>query len=120
MMHARIIDATGGSHGLRDPGLLHSLVSRPKTSFGSKEMYNTVFKKSAVYLESPIKYHVFVDGNKRISIVAASRFLYMNGYRLSAKEGEIEKLVLRIIKEKLDIDNIANWLEENSISIKAT
>ena len=60
-IHNEIINKTDGSHGIRDVGLLISLTERPKAIFGGKEFYKTVFKKAAVYLESLVKYHVFLD-----------------------------------------------------------
>ena len=63
VVHAQVVDETGGLHGIRDMGLLLSLIERPKTSFGGSESYRGVFTKAAVYLESLATYHVFVDGN---------------------------------------------------------
>lgn len=111
VIHARIIDETGGSHGIRDTGLLISLSERPKTSFGGKEMYPGIFEKTAVYLESLVEYHVFIDGNKRTSIAAAARFLFLNGYALRAGNKEVERFVLGVAKEKLNLETIAAWFQ---------
>lgn len=77
MIHAKIIDETGGAHGIREIGLLVSATERPKASFGGTELYPTLFPKAAAYLESLARYHVFVDGNKRTSIAASNRFLFI-------------------------------------------
>jgi death on curing protein len=74
-IHARIVDKTGGSQGIRDIGLLQSVVERPKTKLSGQEMYLDVFSKAAATQEALAKYHVFVDGNKRTSVSAATRFL---------------------------------------------
>ena len=111
VIHARIIDEVGGSHGVRDFGLLQSIVHKPQTRVFGKDLYPNVFIKAAVYLESIASYHIFIDGNKRTSITVASRFLYQNGYKLTVKEGEIEPFVLKVVVEKLSIKEIAHWLE---------
>ncbi|MBI3305432.1 type II toxin-antitoxin system death-on-curing family toxin [Candidatus Parcubacteria bacterium] len=69
-IHSEIIDQTGGLHGVRDAGLLASILERPKTAFGGKEMHRGLFKKAAVYMEGLARYHVFTDGNKRTAIAA--------------------------------------------------
>lgn len=117
VIHARIIDETGGSHGIRDSSLLISLTQRPKTSFGGKEMYVGIFEKAAVYLESLVRYHVFVDGNKRTGIATSARFLFLNGYILNVNNTEVERFVLEIAKEKLNLETIAVWFRKHTARI---
>ena len=118
IIHAKIIDETGGLHGIRDTGLLASLSERPKTQYGGKELYQGVFKKTAIYLESIIQYHVFLDGNKRTAISVSARFLFINGYILETNNKELEKFVLRVAIEKLDTEKIAEWFKKNSKKIR--
>ena len=114
VIHARIVDATGGAHGVRDVGLLLSLCERPKTSFGGKQMYPSVFAKAGVLCESLATYHVFVDGNKRTALAAATRFLHVNGYILHATNADAVKIILGVATKKLDISGITNWLKTHS------
>lgn len=114
IIHAKIIEETGGLHGVRDVGLLISLTERPKAGFGGKELYRGVFKKAAVYLESLAHYHVFIDGNKRTGITASARFLFLNDSELSASNKELEQFVLEVVVKKLDLETIANWLKKHS------
>ncbi len=114
VIHALIVDEIGGTHGLRDLHLLQSLVERPKSSFGGKEMYATVFEKAAVYVESLARYHVFVDGNKRTSIAVAGRFLWMNGYELIASDQDVELFVLRVAQKQVVWEDIIEWFKKNS------
>lgn len=115
-----VVDETGGSHGLREESIVSSVVESPRQKVFGKELHNSVFNKAAVYARDIIMNHPFVDGNKRTGIICAGVFLENNGHKIIGTNKELEKLVLRIIKEKLDIDNIANWLEENSTPIKAS
>jgi len=114
VIHAEIINETGGAHGVRDVGLLISLSERPRTAFGGKEVYKTVFDKAAAYLESLARYHVFVDGNKRTGIAISARFLFLNGFELIASNKEVEVFTLRAATQRLDISVMANWLTRHS------
>jgi death-on-curing family protein len=80
-LHARLITETGGSHGVRDLGLLQSAIARPQASFEDADLYPDLFTQAAALLDSLIRNHPFVDGNKRTVITAASFFLWVNGLR---------------------------------------
>jgi death on curing protein len=116
IIHARLIDTSGGTHGLRDVGLFKSILEKPKLVLQDKEVYMSLFLKAAVYFESFAQFHVFVDGNKRTAIASALRFLYNNGFLLNIEEGELEPFVIRAIVEKWDIYKIAEWFEIKSVA----
>lgn len=118
VIHARLVEETSGSHGVRDTHLLQSLIERPKTEFGGTQLYLTVFEKAAAYLEAILQYHVFIDGNKRTGITVAARFLFVSGYELTATNKELEEFVLSVVVHKLDIKTIASWLKHHSKSTK--
>ncbi len=117
VLHARVVAKTGGSQGIRDVHLLASLTERPRASFGGKEMFPSIFEKAASYLESLAKYHVFVDGNKRTAITASARFLFLNGYRFTASNKEVENFVLRVAQEQVDLAEIAEWFKDHAIEL---
>lgn len=119
VLHSEIIDATGGSHGVRDVGLLAAIVDKPKATFGGNDLYPDVFTKVAVYLESIVNYHVFVDGNKRTGITACARFLYQNGYNLTATNKEMEIFVLSVATGNKEISSIVVWLKKHTTKIRA-
>ena len=81
-IHSRLVDTTGGSHGILDIGLLQSAVSRPKATFEGKDLYPDVLRKAAALMESLARNRPFVDGNKRTAITSAAIFMGMNGHRL--------------------------------------
>lgn len=113
-IHSMIVDETGGSHGLRDRGALQAIVELPKQSFGGKPLYEGIFSKAAVYSRGVIMNHPFIDGNKRTGMTAATIFLRDNGYKFAAQKGEIEKMALKIIKDGLEIEEIAKWLKNHT------
>ena len=112
-MHALVIDETGGSHGVRDVGLLASIVHRPQARFGGKELHKGVHTKAAMLLEAIINYHVFVDGNKRTGLIAAGRFLAVNGYKLASTNKELEHLALAVSTKEMKVKKIAAWLKKH-------
>ncbi len=118
VLHSIVVDETSGSHGVRDLELLKSIVHKPQSRFGGKDLYDGIFKKAAVILESIANYHVFVDGNKRTSFACAARFLYINGYEIIATNKDVEDTVVKVATKEIDIDMLEKWLKKNSCKLK--
>jgi death-on-curing protein len=113
-LHARLIEETGGSHGVRDLGLLLSAVGRPQASFEGQDLYPDACSKAAALLDSLIRNHPFIDGNKRTGIAAATIFLLRNGCRLSASNEDLERLALAVAKSSMTLDEITHWLRSRT------
>lgn len=118
IIHARIIDETGGAHGIRDINLVASMLGRPKMSFGGKELYPGIFDKAAAYFESCAMNHAFIDGNKRTAIALAARFLYLNNYEVVVSNKNMETFVLNAVVKKYDLHKVAVWFKKYSKKIK--
>ncbi|MBI2086805.1 MAG: type II toxin-antitoxin system death-on-curing family toxin [Candidatus Zambryskibacteria bacterium] len=118
VIHSEVIDETGGLHGIRDVSLFLSIIKKSQSRFGGKDLYKGVFKKAAVYLESFVQYHIFLDGNKRTGAISAARFLYVNGYELSATNKDLENFVIQVVVKKLDLNIITAWLKKHSRKLK--
>ncbi|MBI1888716.1 MAG: type II toxin-antitoxin system death-on-curing family toxin [Candidatus Spechtbacteria bacterium] len=118
VIHAQVINETGGLHGIREVGLLVSLSERPKIKLYGKILYADVFVKAAIYLESLVRYHVFADGNKRTAFVTSARFLHLNGFDMEVSNKVAEKFMRRVAMGKLTIETIAKWLKDNSLALK--
>jgi death-on-curing protein len=110
VVHALVIDETTGSHGVREAGLLQSIVERPKAAFGGTEVHPNIFAKAAALSEAIVNYHVFVDGNKRTGLVAMARFLEVNGYVLQAENKELENTMVAVATKKLLLEEFAEWI----------
>lgn len=119
VLHALVVDATGGSHGVREVELLASIAHKPSATFSGKDLYPDLFHKAAVLLEAIVNYHVFIDGNKRTSLIATARFLHINGYQLTASNAETETIVLAVASKSMGIEALVIWLKENSEHIRA-
>ena len=98
LLHEKIIDKTGGIKGIRDIGLLEMAVNSSFASFGGEDLYKTLEEKAKQLCNSLIRNHPFLDGNKRIGILAMLVFLDLNGKKLNITNEEIVSLGLRIAK----------------------
>lgn len=116
-IHARVVSATGGSHGVRDLGLLQSALARPSAAFEGNEMYPDVFSKAAALMHSLIKNHPFLDGNKRTSIVCAGIFLRLNGWKLTVPQDDLVAFVLDTTIADIEIDELAQRLRSISVPV---
>lgn len=113
-LHARLIEETGGSHGVRDVALLESAVARPQATFDGVDLYPDLFYKAAALMDSLIRNHPFIDGNKRTGIAAAALFLRQNSRYLTATNSELEAFTLYVTESRPDVSEIAAWLETHS------
>ncbi len=113
-VHTDQIERYGGSHGLRDLGLLESAVFRPQSSFDGEDLYPSIFHKAASLLHSLIMNHPFVDGNKRTATATTLLFLEMNNYSLEVKQKNLVQFILQIEKEDMKVEEISSWLSKNS------
>jgi len=113
-IHDRILEASGGLHGIRDMGILFSVAERPKTSLMGDEMYPDVFTKAAAYLEALAVYHVFADGNKRTALAVTSVFLEANGYSFYAPEDASVRFMVSVATKKKGLKEIAVWIERKT------
>ena len=73
-IHAILLERFGGSSGVRDHALLDSALNRPFQTFDGNELYPSPIEKAAAMLESIVKNHPFIDGNKRTGYVLTSIF----------------------------------------------
>jgi death-on-curing protein len=113
-LHARLITETGGSHGLRDLGLVQSAIARPQASFEGVDLYPDLFIQTAALLDSLVRNHPFVDGNKRTAITAAALFLRGNGHRLTAMNDEIVAFTLAVARGEVTLADMTVWLHQHS------
>lgn len=117
-IHSRVIEQTGGSHGVRDLNMLLSALGRSQVTFDDEDLIPDLFRKVAALLEALILNHPFLDGNKRTGVVAAGQFLHQNGYYLTAKNEELVSIGMGVAQAKNTLDELASWLKANSKSIE--
>ena len=80
MLHERLAEATGGSKGIRDEGLLDSALSNPFQSFGGEELYPSVQAKAAQLCYGLVKNHAMLDGNKRLGTHVTVSYTHLRAH----------------------------------------
>ena len=117
LVHARLIQQTGGHRGVRDIGLLESALARPQATFGQNDLYPDLWIKAAVLMHSLLQNHPFIDGNKRVALTATAIFLELNGYMLKAGNPEVLAFTRRVVVGEMELGNVADWLQAHCQSI---
>ena len=108
-IHADQIERYGGSHGVRDPGLLEAALFRPQTGY-----YADLIEEAAALWESISQNHPFIDGNKRTAFAVTYTFLTINGCRLAADAEEIYNFVAQLYEtNQFNFDKLVPWLREH-------
>jgi len=106
-IHNKVLEAHGGSPGVRDMALLESAVAAPQASFGGQPLITDGVEIAAAYLFYLCRNDAFVDGNKRTALAACLVFLESNELSPApfepAREVDAwEALVLDVAASKLD------------------
>lgn len=105
----------GGLEGIKEPGYLDLIVDKPFTEFYGEQQYPGLFLKAAVYMHGLATAHAFNDANKRTAVVVCAVFLNINGFPLNADANdELFSVALRVATKKMDLYDLADWLQENS------
>src|SRR5690348_8216846 len=91
-IHARQLRRFGGAPGLRDEGMLRSVLERPinKRSYEQASLPEL----AAAYAFGLAKNHAFVDGNKRIAFMAMMTFLRRNGIAFAPDAAQATTIIL--------------------------
>ena len=108
-IHHELIERFGGSHGIRDEGLLESAVGRYQQGY-----YPDIIEEAAALMESLGGNHAFVDGNKRIAVTAAFTFLMVNGYEVHLNEMRAYEFIVGLLEmQSFKFDKLEPWIREN-------
>jgi death-on-curing protein len=110
-IHRAMIDAHGGSHGIRDIGALESALFRPQSGY-----YEDIIAEACALLESLAVNHPFVDGNKRVAFAAMEIFLLINGWRVNATQQQIHRLLMRLFNSgTFELAELDKWFRPRII-----
>ena len=113
MLHAESLRLFGGSPGLRDANLLESALARPQQLFAYGDNPD-LFALAAEYAFGLARNHAFVDGNKRVALLAVRAFLFVNGFRFEPEQVETVTTFERLAAGDLDQHGLSNWISENA------
>jgi death-on-curing protein len=113
-IHQRQITVFGGSHGLRDEGLLLSALAMPQAAFFGEYAHSDIYEMAAAYLFHLVMNHPFVDGNKRTGAAAAVIFLGMNDMLSTASDAELTEFTLAVAQGQKTKSQIAEFFKQHS------
>ncbi len=108
LLHDDSLAEHGGASGLRDEGLLESALARPRqlVAYGSPDLADL----AAAYGMGLARNHPFVDGNKRVALLAVGLFLALNGQRLVATQIDTTVTMFAVAAGTVDEPTFANWI----------
>ena len=111
--HYQQIRAHGGSHGIRDENALEAALARPRHRWSCSPLAGLP-ELAAAYAFGLMKDHPYVDGNKRVALVALVAFLDVNGAELTATNAEAFEVVLSVAGGQTTEAQLTDWIEEHS------
>lgn len=115
LLHQLMSEATGGSVGVRDEGLLDSAVEGAFATFDGTELYPSKEEKAAKLGYSLISNHAFVDGNKRIGVHVMISFLELNGIHIDSSDEDVVALGLGVADGSMSQDDVLKWIKDHKV-----
>jgi death-on-curing protein len=115
-IHDEQLAEHGGMKGLRDESLLLSALARPQNlaAYGTPDIADL----AASYAVGVARNHAFLDGNKRTAlVVAAGVFLPLNGYKLTASDGETVRVMLSVADGSMAEQDLASWFRTHTVRL---
>ena len=113
LLHTDTIDIDGGSHGVRDHGLLDAAVAMPRQQFSGEYLHEDITAMAAAYMFHIAQNHPFVDGNKRAAVLSFLAFLTVNEIEELPDPKDLESITLQVAAGTLDKDALTKWIRKN-------
>ncbi len=117
-LQAKLIERTGGSHGLRDRGLLESAVYSAMAAYEDVERYPGIEEKAARLAYALVGNHAFVDGNKRIGIYVMLLTLDLNQIQIAYSQHELINLGLGLADGSIKFEDALRWIVSHKESFQ--
>jgi len=96
-IHRDQIERYGGTLGVRDMGLLHSALAMPEAGMSGQYFHADLSEMAAAYAFHIATNDPFVDGNKRVAVMAAFAFLRLNDLAMEASSlSPFEQMILAL------------------------
>lgn len=108
-IHCKLAAEFGGKTGVKDPAMLDASLKRPINNFHYD--HASIHTLAASYAYGLIKNHPFIDGNKRIGLVAMELFLLINKIQINATQLEKYIMVMDIATGVRSENEVAEWIK---------
>lgn len=113
IFHEKLINASGGIHGVRDGGLIKSALGRAFVIFDSMDLYPDLLDKIVATTYALVSNHGFVDGNKRIGLVMMIFLIKNNGLSINYSVDEFIQLGLNLAAGNCSESELKIWIKEH-------
>ncbi len=100
-----------GPDMLRDFGLLDSAVAQPQQTFDGIDLYPDLATKASALFFSLVRNHPFIDGNKRVAVMALEAFLLLNGYELVADDAALVGIALDVAEARASLEMVVGFVK---------
>lgn len=113
LLHDELINKFGGLKGIRDEGILESLVELPFLKFKGNELYLTQLEKIVRLSYSITINHCLFDGNKRLEHFIVM-LLEKYSFKVKFSNEELIKIFLANAESKMNYEDLLNYLKEKT------
>jgi death-on-curing protein len=110
-IHDEQLAIHGGASGLRDEGMLESALDRPRNRWA--DVQSEPAELAAAYAFGISRNHLFVDGNKRTSLLALYTFLGVNGIDFVVAEADAAAIILALAAGEVSEESLTRWIRDN-------
>ncbi len=117
-LHQQQIAEHGGLPGIQQEGSLESALARPRQVDAYAGQKSDIFSLAAAYAWGIARNYPFVDGNKRMALIAIYVFLGLNGYHLDAREQDAFEIMMQLADGALEEERLAKWIKDSSQPLK--
>ena len=109
--HDAEVRRDGGLPGIRDDGAIESALARPrqKWTYESPDLAEL----AAAYGFGFAKNHGYLDGNKRVALLALAAFLDLNGQDLVAPESDAVATMIGVAAGETSEAELAVWIRRS-------
>ena len=114
IIHDDLIKTFGGDLGIADSTQLGALIDRAQnSSYYGHDPLKTIVHKAAFLMHGLLRYHPFIDGQKRTGVSTAFIFLGLNGYTFWSRDvlGEVRYCIDTTLGLH-EVDDITKWLSD--------
>lgn len=110
-IHDEQLAIHGGASGLRDEGMLESVLDRPKNKWSYESA--DFAELAAAYAFGIARNRPFVDGNKRTSLLVLYTFLGVNGIDFVVPAAEAAAIILSLAAGEVSEQSLTRWIRDN-------
>lgn len=112
-IHREAVSRFGGSHGIRDEGILDASLSQPWQAFEGTELYPGDVAKVCRLTYGIITNHPFLDGNKRTGAAVLGAGLRLCGYRFSPDPDDFLNAMFGVAQGMMGFEELVAWVRVN-------